>query len=170
MPTNFNPFRWSNRTIRVATSAFFMIALPIYIFIGLQPIQPVDALNYPTLEISSINLKTPVSPVELIDRQLETPATIAGSYSQFDNKILLMGHSSAVFKNLHEVEPGQEIIYNNEHYIITLTETLAKSEISMNKILADTSQKTLIIMTCAGTPLPDQDATHRFLVTATLSE
>lgn len=147
-----------------------MIALPIYIFIGLQPIPSVDALNYPTLEISSINLKTPVSSVELVDRQLETPTTIAGFYNQFDNKILLIGHSSTIFKNLHKVESGQSIIYNNEHYIITSTETLAKSDISMSEILADANQKTLIIMTCAGTPLPDQDATHRFIVTAMLSE
>ncbi len=37
----------------------------------------------------------------------------------------------------------------------------------MSKILAETEVETIIIMTCAGNPLPNQDATHRLIVYAT---
>jgi sortase (surface protein transpeptidase) len=40
----------------------------------------------------------------------------------------------------------------------------------MNELLSDAPEKTVIIMTCAGDPLPNQDATHRLIITATLAE
>ena len=37
----------------------------------------------------------------------------------------------------------------------------------MEEILSPAETNTIIIMTCAGEPLPGQDATHRLIVTAT---
>ncbi len=161
-----NPYNWSKRTIKVFFSLFFMITLPLYLLIGFQPALPVDALDYPHLDIPSINLQTPVAPLELKNHELETPATIAGAYSQNSNKILIIGHSSTVFQQLENVQLGQVLTYDKKLYQISHIETQAKSEISMRDVLAGAPQETIIIMTCAGTPLPNQDATHRLMVTA----
>lgn len=162
-----NPFCWSKRKIKVVFTAFFFIFLPIYLFVGFQPTLPADAANYPVLEIGSIGLTSPVAPLELEDHQLIAPATIAGAYSRNPNKTLIIGHSSTVFKKLSETKIGEEFSYNNESYRIVEIETQKKSDINMSEILAAVNQETIIIMTCAGDPLPDQDATHRLLVTAT---
>lgn len=165
-----NPFCWPKRLIKVLSAAFFMIMLPIYLFIGLQPTPLADAASYPVLEIPSIDLKTPVARVELIDRQLTVPATIAGIYQPFDNKLFIIGHSSTVFKNLDRLQINQSFTYDGEQYLITDRIILEKSAISMNELLSDAPEKTIIIMTCAGDPLPNQDATHRLIITATLAE
>ena len=161
-----NPLNWSYRAIRVFTAAFFMIMLPVYIFIGLQPALPAEAANYPVLEINSIGLKTPVAPLELTDHQLIAPTTIAGSYSQAANKTLIIGHSSTVFSKLHRTELNDQFSYAGQAYQIIDIVTLAKPDVNMAKILAPTDTDTIIIMTCAGEPLPNQDATHRLLITA----
>lgn len=165
-----NPFCWPKRLIKVLSAAFFMIMLPIYLFIGLQPAPLADAASYPVLEVPSIDLKTPVARVELIDRQLTVPATIAGIYQPFDNKLFIIGHSSTVFKNLGRLQINQSFTYDGEQYLITDRIILEKSAISMNELLSDAPEKTVIIMTCAGDPLPNQDATHRLIITATLTE
>lgn len=165
-----NPLLWPPRLVKVLTAGFFMIMLPIYIFIGLQPAPIADAASYPTLTIPAINLETPVATVELVDRQLSVPATIAGIYQPTDNKLFIIGHSSTVFKRLDRLQVSDQLTYDGEQYTITDRVVLEKSAISMNDILADTPEKTIVIMTCAGTPLPDQDATHRLILTAILSE
>lgn len=165
-----NPFCWPKRLIKVLSAAFFMIMLPIYLFIGLQPTPLVDAASYPALEIPSINLKTPVTSVELVDRQLSVPATIAGIYQPFNNKLFIIGHSSTVFKNLSHLQTNQSFIYDGEQYLITDRIILEKTSINMGELLSDTPRKTVIIMTCAGDPLPNQDATHRLIITAVLAE
>ncbi len=163
---NLNPLNWSQRAIRVFTVAFFAIMLPIYIFIGLQPALPAEAANYPTLEISSIRLKTPVAPLELTDYQLIAPAMIAGSYSHAPNKTLIIGHSSTVFAELDQVQTNDRFTYNGKTYAVKDITIQAKPDVSMNEILAPAEIDTVIIMTCAGEPLPNQDATHRLLITA----
>lgn len=164
---HFWPRNWPERTWRVLAVAFFAIALPIYVFIGFQPATDAEAKNYPQLEISSIGLQTPVKNLELVDHQLETPASIAGSYSQNPHKTLLIGHSSTVFSNLQNVQLADSIVYDENSYNITRIETVAKENIDMADILAATDRETVVIMTCAGEPLPDQDATHRLIVYAT---
>lgn len=163
-----NPFKWSVRTTKVVTATFFLIALPIYLFIGLQPIPDAEATDYPTIEIPTIRLASPVKPLQVINRELETPDTIAGSYQAEENKILLIGHSSTVFKNLKHLQTSDQISYDQQLYKVVKIETLAKSDISMAKILSTSSTPTIILMTCAGDSLPNQDATHRLIVTAEL--
>ena len=162
-----NPLNWSIRTIKVVTALFSLIFLPIYLFLGFQPSLPADAANYPVLSIPTIHLETPVAPVELIERELKAPATIAGAYSSQENKILIIGHSSTVFKKLDQILIGDTFIYDNEQYRIQDTSIRTKSDINMSEVLAASGEKTIVIMTCAGTPLPDQDATHRLIITAT---
>ena len=159
-----NPFCWPKRLVKVLTAAFFMIMLPIYVFIGLQPASLADAASYPVLEIPAINLKTPVTSVELVDRQLAVPATIAGIYRPFENKLFIIGHSSTVFHSLDQLQTEETLIYDGESYRITNRTTVEKSAISMNQLLADAPEKTVIIMTCAGDPLPNQDADRKSVV------
>jgi len=163
---NLNPLNWSNREIKLFLSAFFAIMLPIYLFIGFQPAPIVNASSLPKLEISSIALETPVTAVTLVEHEFIVPAQIAGYYTEAENKIFIMGHSSTVFKNLDKISTGDAITYREEKYIVQAVETLPKADISMSKILQAEEEETLIIMTCAGEPLPNQDATHRLIVTA----
>ena len=164
---SLNPLNWSNDEIKIFIGAFFAIMLPVYIFIGLQPTPSVDAAGYPQLEISSINLKTPVVTLELTGRQLVAPDTIAGVYSNAKNKLFVIGHSSTVFKKLEQIHVDDLIIYNNATYRVQDLKTLRKNDIDMKAILQAEEPETMIIMTCAGEPLPNQDATHRLIVTAT---
>lgn len=165
---NLNPFRWSKRAIRVFTSGFFMIMLPIYVFIGMQPAVSINTDGLPELAIASIGLNTAVSSVELTNHELVAPANIAGSYSSSKNKTLIIGHSSTVFKNLHKAKTGDLLTYNDQTYRIVSSEVYEKSAISMADILSSEEEETIIIMTCAGQNLPNQDATHRLIITAVL--
>jgi len=164
---NLNPLNWSKHEIKLFLSTFFAIMLPIYLFIGFQPAPITNASSLPKLKISSIALETPVTAVNLVEREFVVPTQIAGYYTEAENKVFIMGHSSTVFKNLDKVSSGDQITYREEEYIIQSVETLAKADISMSKILQAEKEETIIIMTCAGDPLPNQDATHRLIVTAT---
>lgn len=161
-----NPFYWSLRAIKVFLAGFFLIMVPVFFYIGFQPASTTEALSYETLTINSIKLEAPVAPLQLEDHQLTAPAKIAGAYSQNPHRELIIGHSSTVFRNLEQVTIGTEIIYGEKTYIVTQVETLPKSEISMQSILATSETDTIVIMTCAGDPLPGQDATHRLIITA----
>lgn len=161
-----NPLNWSARTVKVVTAAFFTIMLPIYLFIGFLPSTPADALDYPHLSIPSISLDTPVATVELIDHQLTAPATIAGVYRAAPHKLFLLGHSTTVFRDLHRAELGNEFTYDGQTFRITHITTIPKAEISMSTLLKAEEHDTIVIMTCAGELLANQDATHRLIITA----
>ena len=167
---NLNPFRWSKRAIRVFTVGFFMIMLPVYVFIGMQPAASINTEGLPTLSISSIRLNTPVSPLELNNRELIAPANIAGSYTNSKNKIFIIGHSSTVFRRLADVETGDLLEFDGATYQVVERQILAKADISMSTILAASPIPTIIIMTCAGESLPNQDATHRLILTAEITQ
>lgn len=146
--------------------AFFAIMLPIYIFIGLQPVPSADATSLPRLEVPSINLTTPVATLEVEDRQLTAPNTIAGVYYSAQNKSFIIGHSSTVFQQLDQVHVNDIFTFDDKTYQIQELKTLLKSDIDMDEILQNESEPTIIIMTCAGQPLANQDATHRLIITA----
>lgn len=162
---NLNPFHWSKRTVRVFTALFFVVMLPIYLLIGVQPAISINYADLPELSIANI-LTTPVEPVELVDHQLAVPDRIAGSYIQNENATLIMGHSSSVFHQLDQLQNGQMITYAGEEYTVTNIETKLKAEIDMSELLSARETPTIMLMTCAGEPLPNQDATHRLIVTA----
>jgi len=161
-----NPHSWSKRTTRVVCATILTIMLPLYLYIGFQPVSSVEASNYPLLEIPEIGLSTPVLGLELKDRQLIAPADVAGSYSQAENKTFIIGHSSTVFQKLKLLGIYDEFTYGGKTYQVTNLATLEKANIDMQEILAPASEDTVVIMTCAGIALPNQDASHRLIVTA----
>ena len=169
---NLNPFRWSRRAVRVFATGFFTIMVPIYAYLGMQPAVSLEVPNtnqpndYSTLQINSIHLHTIVEPLVLQEKQLVAPDSIAGSYSSADNKTFLIGHSSTVFKNLYQAQIEDIVRYNGANYKIVDITILEKNDIDMRKILDSTESPTLVLMTCAGDPLPNQDATHRLIITA----
>ena len=118
------------------------------------------------LVIPSINLTSGVTKLHLKDRKLNTPDTIVGSYSNHANKTFLIGHSSTVFRDLYQANVGDNISYNNTDYRIVNMEVFKKSDISMTEILKAEEKDTIVLMTCAGEPVGERDATHRLIVTA----
>lgn len=151
---------------RRVVSIIYVLLFAIYIAVGLQP---ADAVQYEIsgeLKIPAINLVSDVTTLKLEDHKLNTPETIVGSYTRTPSKIFLIGHSSTVFKNLNQTKINDEIEYNNKFYEVINTEIFKKDDIDMTEVLASTKRNTLIIMTCAGIPMGEHDATHRLIVTA----
>lgn len=144
----------------------YVLAFAVYLIVGLQPAGATEYEVSGNLTIPAIDLSSDVTELELIDHKLDTPDTIVGSYKKYDTKTFLVGHSTTVFVNLNKVKAGDIIIYNDIEYKITKTEKMLKSDVDMNKILAPTREDTLVIMTCAGEPMGEKDATHRLVVTA----
>lgn len=144
----------------------YIIAFLIYIIFGLQP---AEAANYEIsaqLNIPAIGLTSGVTSLTLDNDGLETPNTIVGSFSNAENKVLLIGHSSSVFQNLNQVKLGERIEYNGKNYRIIKKETAIKSLVKMSEVLELEDKDTLVLMTCAGQMLEGSDATHRLMVTA----
>lgn len=162
----FGGIRWTNRAARSFFVTLLLVLAPFYFFSCIQPASSIEAASYPELVIPSISLTTPVIPLEMTERQLIAPAEVAGSYSQAEHKQFIIGHSSTVFENLHNINLNDSFFYQNHEYVITSIDTVRKSDVDMDAILAPSNIDTIIIMTCAGAPLPDQDATHRLIVTA----
>lgn len=119
------------------------------------------------LAIPSIDLVSGVTKLELKDHKLDTPDSIVGSFSNHQNKTLLVGHSTTIFSDLHQSKVGDRVIYNNTEYKIAKMEIFKKSDIDMTELLKSENVDTLVLMTCAGEPMGNTDATHRLIVTAT---
>lgn len=146
----------------------YVLCFSFYLAFGLRP---VEATNYEIsaeLTIPSIDLLSDVTTLKMKDGILTTPETIVGSFSRRENKTLLIGHSSTVFKKLDEVNTGDEITFDEDTYIIYSKEIVAKEEIDMSELLSAAEKKTLVIMTCAGEDLGNGDATHRLIITAAI--
>ena len=156
--------RWARTII---TLAYFVWATA-FIIIGFQPANS-DAASGDTLSIPSISLETTTEPVALVDRRFSVPDFAVGAYYASENKIFLMGHKATIFSELKDVALGDEITFADDTYSVTNIEVKPKDKIDMSKILASTSEPTLILMTCHGTPLSDTDYSHRLILTATSS-
>ena len=138
----------------------------IFLSIGLRP---AEAKNYEIsaeVNIPAINLRSDVTALGVKDHRLETPDYIVGSFSRFENKVLLIGHSSTVFANLKNLKVGDELIYDDAKYVVIRQEIVEKPKIDMDEILANARKKTLVLMTCAGESVGVKDATHRLIITA----
>ncbi len=159
---------WSSRAFRVSVVSLLAIILPIYAYAYSQVEAKTlaDSADQTLLEMPEINLSTPVEAIDMIDRQLIAPDTIAGVYTPSEHKTFIIGHSSTVFENLEHISLASNFHYNGENYVVISIDTREKSDIDMAAILAPTEDDTIILMTCAGEPLPNQDATHRLIVTA----
>ena len=164
--SKYHPFSWSKRTIKVVLTVFYMIAVPAFIMIGLQPAEATNADNLPQLTIPSIGLTSPVEKSTVKDGELSVPDQIVGVYSKHHSKILLFGHSSTVFQHLKDVKVGDSVTYAGKTYHITEITEQKKTDISMKEILSPADIQTVIIMTCSGESLGDGDYTNRLIITA----
>lgn len=121
------------------------------------------------LEIPSISLSAPVSTVSLSGRTLQVPDYIVGKYQVYENKVLLMGHSSTVFLELKNIKIGDQISYGGQVYQVISKEVRPKAEISMKEILKDEDKPMLTLMTCSGEHISNQDYSHRLIIDAVMS-
>ncbi|MBQ6354999.1 sortase [Candidatus Saccharibacteria bacterium] len=163
------------RRTKILVAALYFLFFAGYVIIGLQPSQSsaseeIVAASSENLAgqliINSIGLSTPVEKVRLENHTLDVPDKIAGSFSEHENKTFLFGHSSTVFENLKNVKFGDVIDYNDHSYRIVNIEVRKKSEISMTNILKSEEIDTVILMTCSGEALGNDDYSHRLIVTA----
>ena len=154
--------------LRAIFIGLYVLAFAVYIIVGLQPAEAANYAVSAELAIPDIGLNTDVTTLEFDGHQLNTPREIVGSYSEAQNKTLLIGHSTTVFQNLNQVQLGDTINYDNKVYRVTAIDMVAKSEVKMSKILAPAEKDTIVIMTCAGQLLNGDDATHRLMVTASI--
>ncbi len=137
-------------------------ALTFYLFIP----KSVDASSDERLFIPAIGLISRVKNISRTNNSLEVPDYDAGAYLPSSRKTVLIGHSSTVFKNLHQLRLQDELTFDSVNYQIKKIEILDKQTVDMQRIVADTSHKTLILMTCYGDPLGHQDYSHRLIITA----
>ncbi len=154
---------------RKVITAVYFAAFAVYLVVGLQP---VDARHYDVsavLDIPSISLHSDVTSLSLEDHHLNTPDTIVGSYSRARNKTFLIGHSTTVFTNLHNIKKYDSIFYKGKEYTVSDITTVEKTAVDMTGILASADEDTIVIMTCAGEIINHTDATHRLIVTAVSS-
>ena len=157
-------------SLRTVLIGLYVVVFFFFLIWGLQPAEAAQSYEISAeLNIPSIGLVSDVTTLQIEDHELKTPDTIAGSFSRAENKTLLIGHSGTVFQNLNETRLGDEIIYNNSKYIVGKIEVLEKADVDMSKMLAPAEKDTLVIMTCAGMDLGNGDATHRLVLTATIS-
>ena len=178
-----------SKKIYLLIFATYFVAGFAFIAIGLQPVKDSAAVYAAETEaatslltIDDINLYAPVKTVVLNDKTLEVPEQIAGAYSIHENKTLIMGHSSTIFKDLKNTTTGMKIaITGNENttsnknntittktYTITSIEEKQKQDIDMQEILKAEEKDTLILMTCSGEKIAGSasDHTHRLIITA----
>ena len=165
--------RRDKRKLVIGLLAFYLVAIPVYLYFGFQPsgnmvMAYAEEAKTATgsLAIPSIDLVAPMSDVELNGRVLSAPNYIVGRYQSYNNKVLVMGHSSTVFQRLPEVSVGDEILYDGQSFEIVSKEVRAKSEILMSEILKDEKEPTLVLMTCSGEHLSGQDYSLRLIIYA----
>ena len=163
-----NPFEWSTSTIIRVFGVFFAVGLPLW-FSGFSVFATNVNTPNATLEIAGIGLTSAVAPVEMKDRQLETPERIVGSYTN-GNKVFLYGHSEGVFGNLDQVQVGDRLEYGEGDargsYRVGRITTVPVEDINMARLLADTPKKELVLMTCAGQRLSNDNYTARLIIYA----
>jgi LPXTG-site transpeptidase (sortase) family protein len=145
----------------------YLVGFLIYLAIGLLPAEAARYNIVGELEIPQINLVSDVAEIKIEDHVLKTPDTIVGSYSRHEHKLFLFGHASGIFKNLANLQIGDEIVYQSITYKINSMIIEEKSMINMAEVLQEEDKDTLVLMTCAGEDLGNGDSTHRLLVTAT---
>lgn len=151
---------------RIVFVVIYFSALLAYIIYGLQPAGAIDYVVSSTLSIPKIDLYSDVTNLELKNRELKTPESIVGSFSNQPNKTLLIGHSTTVFQRLNELDLFDSIKYGDSDYQVVKISLMPKPKIIMRDLLKKADKDTLVLMTCAGTLLDNHDATHRLIITA----
>ncbi len=146
---------------------FFAVFLSIYFIHGFKP--SAEATHYEKsgdIFIPAIGLSSDVTSLKLENHRLNTPNTIVGSFSQNENTILLIGHVSTIFSKLNDVTIGDAIIFNSVEYTVKDIAILPKNKIKMNELLGASEYRTIILMTCHGEQINQNDFEERLIVTA----
>lgn len=154
------------KNFRISDFVVSIILLIASVFFINSVVSNTNASTVDQLVINGIHLNTPVENIELKDSQLIAPEKIAGAYKASSNKTLLIGHSTTVFKNLDQISSDMTIEYNGKTYSITDIALLKKEAINMFDLTHSAKEDTIVLMTCAGNALGNQDFTHRLIVTA----
>lgn len=152
---------------KVIATICFLVAT----FCFAQGLKTADAVSYEIsaeLSIPSINLSSDVTTLALKDHALKTPETIVGRFSRYENKTLLIGHSTTVFNALENVQVGDVINYDDEVYIVKNIETQKRDDVNMDILLKNSEEKTIVLMTCAGELYENGGASHRLIITASI--
>ena len=144
----------------------YVLAFAVYLIVGLQPAEATRAAVSAELSIPEIGLVSDVATLTLGDNGLETPDKIVGSYSRAKNKTLLIGHSTAAFRDLNQVELDDIVKYDNKNYRVVTIDKVPKTDVDMQELLASAEKDTIVMMTCAGEMFDNNDATHRLIITA----
>lgn len=152
--------------LRVVFVWLYVLAFVVYLIIGLQPAEATNFEISGRLSSKNISLDSDVTTLSLENNKLNTPDLIVGAYSRSNNKTLLIGHSTTVFKDLNKVQLGNIFDYNDKAYQVMSISLMPKAKIDMDRLLLPAKKDTLIIMTCAGQLVGDGDATHRLILTA----
>lgn len=169
-----------NRKARLYLGIFliYFVAGFAFLAIGLQPVKSAEAVYAAeagsaeeSLAIPAISLSTPVKISTLSGSDLSVPEQIAASFTMHDNKYFIFGHSSSVFKDLKNLQIGDQIIYQGQSYTTALIEEKLKADVNMEDILAAADTPTIVLMTCSGEKIEDTngDHTHRIIITAKLT-
>ena len=151
--------------LRKVMTLVYLVALVIYLVVGLAPAEAAQYVVADTLEIESIGLTSDVTELNLVEHRLDTPEEIVGSYSRWPSKTLLIGHAGTVFQDLNLVSVGDTIKYGGAIYKVSQIELYRKEDVDMEAVLAPAPRRTLSIMTCAG-EVRGLDASHRLILTA----
>ena len=150
-----NPLSWCLRTINIVFGTLLTIvgsATLIFATTSFASEPPIALLS-----IGSANL----SNAEIISappdgRTLPTPEHQIGLYQPYTDLTFLYGHNTTIFTDLHNVNLGDQITFRHLEtrdlttYQVTDIQTLKNSNVHMGQLLAKPSEKTLILMTCAG--------------------
>ncbi len=175
-----NSFRLGKKAkIRLLCFLMYFLAAFSLVLLGIKIIHNSNAVYAKeaaaatqTLFIPTISLSAPVIESQFTGKDLTVPDQIAASYSAHSNKTLLFGHSSTIFRDLQNLNPGAEVYFAGKKYQITQREEKKKSDISMQEILREEQTDTIVLMTCSGNAIPgtNGDHTHRLIFTATIVE
>lgn len=125
-----------------------------------------DASSEERLYIPSIGLIARAEDIDRVGNTLNAPDYIAGIYKPSKHKTVVIGHSSTIFSNLHNVKVGDELTLDHKKYKVKDTSIVEKNSVDMNKVVSETTKDTAILMTCYGEKIKGDDYTHRFIVTA----
>ena len=145
------------------------ICFAVFTFCVLKYFEPVDAIAYTIsgrVSIPTIGFESEVTKLKMENGRLNTPTNVVGSFNRYENKTLLMGHSTTAFSGLEKARIGQEIKYAGHIYNIYSIEIAERDAIDMDMLLSDEGQKTLVLMTCTGRLYGNGDASHRLIIYA----
>lgn len=161
--------RFKKHYSRIIFIGIYLFLFAIFGYFGLQP-HNVEANSNLILEAPKINLKSAIKVLKLNnDYTLTSPDHIAGLYYAAENNTFIIGHSSTIFGNLHNLKLNDQIKIDGHTYKITNLYIQNKNSISMSKVLEPKSIPTLTLMTCHGEKITENDYIERLVITAELT-